>query len=79
MLTDAIESSRKLIEETRCRDSEKYSDNLAGLCACKLDGDKQIKSIPLLLDWDDVRVTLQKQNRKLINLSKRYATGIVKT
>jgi len=38
-----------------------------------------ISSIPLLLNWDDVRVSLQKRNRKLTNLRKRYVTGNIKT
>jgi len=32
-----------------------------------------------LLDWDDVRVSLQKRNGKLTNLSKRYVTSAVKS
>ena len=79
MISDSTDCSRKLIEETHRRYSKEYSDSLVGLSAYKWDSNKQIASIPLLLDWDDVRVSLQKRNRKLINLSKRYATGIIKT
>ncbi len=79
MIAESTGCSRKLIEDAHRRYLEKYSDSLVGLSACKRDGHKQIASIPLLLDWDDVRVSLQKRNRKLINLSKRYSTGIIKT
>ena len=71
MIAESTGCSRKLIEDAHRRYLEKYSDSLVGLSACKRDGHKQIASIPLLLDWDDVRVSLQKRNRKLINLSKR--------
>ena len=79
MIADSTDCSRKLIEEAHRRYSEEYTDSLVGLSACKRDGHKLIASMPLLLDWDDIRMSLQKRNRKLINLSKRYATGIIKT
>ncbi|NIA12043.1 MAG: hypothetical protein GWP10_20555 [Nitrospiraceae bacterium] len=79
MISDAIDCSRKLIEEAHRKYAQEYTDSLVGLSACKLDGHKQISSIPLLLDWDDVRVSLQKRNKKLTNLSKRYATGKIKS
>jgi len=79
MISASTEHSRQLIQDAHRRYAKKYNDSLVGLSACKLDGHKQIASIPLLLDWDDVRVSLQKRNRKLVNLSKRYATGQIKT
>jgi hypothetical protein len=78
MISEATNSSRKLIENARQRYSVDYDRNLTGLKACKLDGDQQISCIPLLLDWDDVRVSLQRRNKKLANLSKRYVTGAIK-
>jgi hypothetical protein len=77
MIADSISSSRKLIEDARHKYSEVYSDSLVGLSAVKWGNHKRVASIPLLLDWDDVRVDLQKRNRKLTNLSKRYATGVI--
>ncbi len=79
MIAESTDRSRKLIEEAHQRYSKEYTDSLVGLSACKRDGHKLVASIPLLLDWDDVRVSLQKRNKKLINLRKRYATGIIKT
>jgi len=78
MISASTERSRQLIEDAHRLYAKEYNDNLVGLSACKLDGNKQIAFIPLLLDWDDVRVNLQKRNRKLVNLSKRYATGQIK-
>lgn len=79
MIAETTISSRELIENAHRTYSKECSDNLVSLCAWKLDDTNQIASIPLLLDWDDVRVKLQKRNRKLTNLSKRYATGAIKT
>ena len=79
MIADSIDCSRKLIEEAHQKYAQEYKDS-EELIACKLDdGNEQISSIPLLLYWDDIRVSLQKRNRKLTNLRKRYATGNVKT
>lgn len=79
MIAESTVFSRKLIEDAHRRYLEEYSGSLVGLSACKLDCNKQIASIQLLLDWDDVRLSLQKRNRKLTNLSKRYTTGAIKT
>ena len=79
IISEATNFSRKLIEGAHRRYAEEYSESLAGLSACIWDDDRQVSSVPLLLDWDDVRLSLQKRNRKLVNLSKRYATGAVKT
>lgn len=38
-----------------------------GLAACRVDGDV-VESIPLFLDWDDVRATLANKNRYKIKL-----------
>lgn len=78
MISDAVSSSRQLIENAHRKYSEVYSENLVGLSAFKWLDQERIESMPLLLDWDDVRVNLQKRNRQLINLSKRYVTGTIK-
>ena len=79
MIADSVDSSRKLIEEAHKRYAQICTDSLVGLSACKLDNKKYLSSIPLLLDWDNVRISLQNRNRKLTNLRKRYVTGNVKT
>lgn len=79
MITDTTNSSRESIEKARLMYLEKYNEGLiVGLHASKKDGDKQIESISLLLDWDDVRVKLQARNKKLVNLGKRFTTGMAK-
>ncbi|HWP92590.1 MAG TPA: hypothetical protein VNN20_10395 [Thermodesulfobacteriota bacterium] len=79
MIAESTAYSRRLIEDAHRRYSEVYSGSLLGLRACIWDEHKQIASVPILLDWDDIRVDLQKRNRKLVNLSKRYVTGAIKT
>lgn len=79
MITDTTNSSRESIEKAHLTYLEKYNEGLiVGLHASKKDGNKQIESISLLLDWDDVRVKLQARNKKLVNLSKRFTTGMAK-
>jgi hypothetical protein len=69
------EDSRKCIQKMQTRYTEEYNGNLAGLSACKIRNGKKIESIALFLGWDDVRISLEKRNRKLNNLSKGYITG----
>lgn len=79
MIAEPTISSRKLIEDSLRRYSKEYSESIVGLSACKIDDHEEIASIPLLLDWDNIRINLQKRNRMLANLSKRYATGVIRT
>ena len=78
MINESITLARKLIEDAHHRYEAVYKDSQAGLSASKCSDKKQISTIPLLLEWDNIRVELQKRNRKLINLRKRYITGTIK-
>jgi len=51
-------------------------NNTNGLYALAYDdnGQRQDK-IPILLNWDDLRISLEQRNRVLINISKCYVTG----
>jgi hypothetical protein len=44
----------------------------------KKEGALVIEDIALLLEWDDIRIKFQKQNRSLNNLEIRYVTSGVK-
>lgn len=79
MIAESVTLARKLIEDAHRRYAAVNSESLVGLSACKWSNERQISAIPLLLDWDDIRVELQKRNRKLTNLRKRYVTGHIKT
>lgn len=77
LVSETVNSSRLLIENKRSQYSQKCDSGLVSLAALKYDGSTKIESIPLLLDWDDVRLKLQNRNTKLTNLSKRYITNVV--
>ena len=79
IIEQSVDTSRALFEEAHQQyatiNNGESSGNLTGLSACIWSEDREIDSVPLLLDWDNVRIKLQKRNKKLINLSKRYVTG----
>jgi hypothetical protein len=79
LISESVTSARELIEKAHRRYVSIYNESLVGLSACACSDEGMVSSIPLLLDWDDVRVKLQKRNRKLTNLRKRYVTGSIKT
>lgn len=78
IIFNSVSKARELIENTHLRFPIKYGNSMSSLCAVKqIDKGDQI-SIPLLLDWDNIRLELQKRNKKLTNLRKRYVTSIIK-
>ena len=71
-LTDA----RNLIEGYIDQFREKFDEKIIGLAAIAFDGKgKKVDEIPLLLEWDDIRIDLSDKNRVLTNLSLRYVIG----
>lgn len=79
VIAKSVTEARELIEDVHYRYAAIFTKSLVGLSAFKREDEGQVSVIPLLLDWDDMRVELQKQNKKLTNLRKRYVTGIIKT
>lgn len=75
LIAEPVRVARLTIEGAYKRYSELYSESLIGLTAFALDGELENLSVPLLLDWDDVRLELQNRNSQLINLRKCYVTG----
>ena len=53
------------------------ASDVVGLCACALEDERDVETeyTVLLLDWDDVRIALQKRNHQLVNLHRRYVTN----
>jgi hypothetical protein len=78
IIAKSVSEARQLIENTHLKYRSIYSGSLTNLCAVKLTNEGHLISVPLLLDWDNVRLVLQKRNKKLTNLRKRYVTGIIK-
>lgn len=75
LVAEPAKSARAMVETAHKRYAEVYPGNLTGLVASAIDDGREVSSVPLLLDWDDVRLELQKRNLQLINLRKRYVTG----
>jgi hypothetical protein len=76
LIEEVMERSRLLLEEAHGRYGDVFKESLVGLAACQCDdAGLRLETIPLLLDWDDVRKELQKRNRKLINLGKRFVSS----
>ena len=78
LIENSVSAARKLLDEAHQQYAAIYSGSLVGLSACVWSRGREIDSVPLLLDWDDIRVKLQKRNRKMINLRKRHVTGKIK-
>jgi hypothetical protein len=72
MIAKSVTLARELIEDANRRYAAVHSESLVSLMAYKWSNERQISAIPLLLEWDNIRVKLQKRNRKIINLRKSY-------
>ena len=75
LISGSIVDARTLIESAHTRYAKVFSGSLIGLSALEMGDDGVRSSVPLLLEWDDVRLKLQQKNRQLINLAKRYVTS----
>jgi putative IMPACT (imprinted ancient) family translation regulator len=69
-----VTGAREAIENVHERYEEIYTEGLVGISAFTMTDGEATSSIPLLLDWDDVRVSLQNRNCKL-NLRKSCVSG----
>ena len=77
LISDRVCISRKTIEDAIELYKSQIDKNSFGVRACVMDREKEVESIPLLLEWDDIRLSLQTRNKKLVNLSKRYVTSVI--
>jgi hypothetical protein len=75
VVAESVRSARAALEAAHTRYAEVYPKTPIGLTALAMDDGRETSSVPLLLDWDDVRLELLKRNSQLINLRKRYVTG----
>lgn len=78
LIQKSVQKSRQKLEDAHSQYSKVYTESLLGLSAYKIDGQRCIETVLLMLDWDNVRVMLQKRNLKLVNLRKWYVTGKIK-
>ena len=67
--------SRLLLKKAIASYRQVYKKRIIVLYAIRFDKTNLVESVPLLLDWDDVRIKLSKRNRQLVNLRNRYVSG----
>jgi hypothetical protein len=76
LIADYVKEARAIIESTHERYAAIHEGTVVGLAALALNQDDRVESsVPLLLEWDDIRAELQKRNPELKNLARQYATG----
>jgi hypothetical protein len=74
-VTNNITVARQKIEEALKKYADLNNGKTLGLSMEVRKDEEQVENLPLLLDWDDVRIELQKRNRKLGSLSRSYVTS----
>lgn len=73
LIDHAVSNARQLIE-THIKQYEGFdSGGSLGLVAVSYENDEKYEAVPILLDWDDVRLSLVSKNRALTNLERRFA------
>ena len=77
LIEENVNKNRKIIESAHKQYSADETESFAGLRARKIENNKEVDSIPLLLEWDDVRIELITRNNNLNNLQKCYVTGAI--
>ncbi len=75
MLSPFLKKSRYLIEKVQADYRKLYTGKIIGLYALYMKDNKVLDKIPLLLEWDDVRLKLTQENSQLTNLRHRFVTG----
>jgi hypothetical protein len=82
MIDDLVKDSRVVVEDAFSRYNKKYNKKYkkdSSFVFLTKRSNERIKSrTPLVLDLDNIRVELQKRNKKLINLRKRYPSGQIR-
>ena len=79
LVEQSLKESRSIIDNARASYKKVYPDEFVGLQAICLEKNNVVDSVPLILDWDDIRLKLTKRNSELVNLKNRYVTGKVKS
>lgn len=78
-LTDPIlDPARALVGKTIAEYEAAYKRKPLGLAALRQDEDGITEeAVPLLLDWDDIRLDLKRRNREIVNLRDRCVTSAI--
>ena len=70
-----LTEARSLFEDVIASYRQVFSEKFVGLFAICLKENKIIERVPLLLEWDDIRIKLSRRNQELINLRNSYVSG----
>ncbi|MDP2203987.1 MAG: hypothetical protein Q8K07_18365 [Methylicorpusculum sp.] len=75
LISAVVDVARQDIEAAHLRHKTlNPAASSTAIAAVALDGDEVRETVPLLLDWDDVRIQLQRRNPHLANLAIRHVT-----
>jgi hypothetical protein len=75
MTSKSVNEARSLIQTAMDDYRAVYKKDFVALSAYVFDDKIKIDEIPLFLNWDDIRIRLQKRNNQLRNLKRSYVTG----
>lgn len=76
IISNRLSAARNNINEYLTRFKNEVNNNTDGLYALAYDDSRQIQDkMPILLNWDELRISLEQKNRVLTNISKCYVTG----
>lgn len=78
LIKESVQNARQNVEDAYSQYRKVYAEHSGSLSACMTDDQGIIETVPLMLYLDDIRMKLQKRNRKLVNLRKSYVTGKTK-
>ncbi len=78
LIDESVQNARQIFEDAYGQYRKICPDHSGSVRACIIDGHQVIKTVPLMLYLDDIRIKLQKRNQKLVNLRKRYITSKTK-
>ncbi|GAF93189.1 unnamed protein product, partial [marine sediment metagenome] len=76
IVSGRLSAAREKINEYINRFKNEVDDDTNGLYALAYDDNRQRQDkIPILLNWDDLRILLEQKNKVLTNISRYYVTG----
>lgn len=78
MISKSVNGARASIQVAIDDYKSAYKKDFVGLTAYMFAGDSKRDEVLVFLNWDDIRLELEKRNHQLLNLKKRYATGRAK-
>ncbi|WP_300177840.1 hypothetical protein [Rhodoferax sp.] len=77
-VTERVKEARQTIEGHLSEYSKENNGSTIGLAAYRTDSHGRKVSVPLMLDWDDVRIKLIARNSDMVALGRHVVTGRAK-